>query len=593
MAIKWNWNDVWPPSSLDWSLHAIILILYICFFYELNFFQKFFKRSRIFFFRKRRHTLLTICVFTIIFYAMIIAPFQQFIKLKRFHNQWEKSIILQCFSNLSLMITIASIILWEWIILFDLKYQFHAFVSEATRLTDYRSIKDGMIRSTTMTDSVSLIGQGNDTLMQLQTQLSRYATDHFSVSESDSFSETLNNADAHFKNIWWINKRQLFGEPTATTCAVLVPFFTIYSTLQVVLLLHNELAAAILQYITIACLAAIYFACIQPISQCFDLTTVGHDLMIFGSGYSIAIIIYAIVLLIGAVFNNASMYYDPQISLALITFIFISFLHIFITSHIQRFQQNDINNQMQLQAKKPSTIRVVSKDQNDPDNPISLTNVIRHKRGYYMFMNYLLKEMCVENLLFVTEIEHFKNKFSLQNVITCTHSQTVSENNTNHHNSESSSHDSHNIHFDQPHTVHVSTAHKIFNKTPIMCETSFVKTIFLIYDTFIKTDSVYEINVSASMKKTFMQSEPVVQILAHPYDVEQATIEITPQNLTIFDDLHQEAFSLLADSFKRFKKTKRFRALERFFERQNRNSNSKTEKPIRKLGTFIRVGLES
>eukprot|EP01083_Nonionella_stella_P030919 84740_1 len=49
---------------------------------------------------------------------------------------------------------------------------------------------------------------------------------------------------------------------------------------------------------------------------------------------------------------------------------------------------------------------------------VQLTQCLTDKEGYYLFMERLMKEYCVENLLFITEVTHMKQKFEDSVIIT-------------------------------------------------------------------------------------------------------------------------------------------------------------------------------
>ena len=291
-------------------------------------------------------------------------------------------------------------------------------------------------------------------------------------------------------------------------------------------------------------------------------------------------------------------FFNFTISYILLAF----FINIMIKSSIDRyfklFDDTTQNTDNSVSKSKP--------------NQIDINLVTSHKHGYFLFLKHLISEFSVENLLFLTEVELFKQKFKSkcidnvtsnvrQNTCTNPHKQLTlsygsilssdfskSEINIlntqstldslNHHMNNNfdpivtstanfeSRYDSndHEYGYDSKQSNPIDVVatidlpkRKYLPETPIMMQKTFTATVAMMIDVFVSKNATHEINVSSVHKKRFLQQPTVQSVLNDTLD--QSLLQT--KDLIIFDVYEKQAHKFIKDSFKRFSATSAFRKL--------------------------------
>lgn len=274
-----------------------------------------------------------------------------------------------------------------------------------------------------------------------------------------------------------------------------------------------------------------------------------------------------------------------------ITYMLVTlFFHTMIESSIKRYFQMNI-----------ADSKNIANEHENSHHGININDITSHNRGYFLFLKHLISEFSVENLLFLTEIELFKQKFKT-NCIDNVHvigkrqislsslgsifkrhdhetdiaepepqsdsmsSESISNPTTNTFNSKPSLDSTNDPKSEIARTNqfdNISTAviqlpkRRYLPVTPIMLQKTFTATVSMMISVFISKNAPHEINVSFKCRKMFLQ-QPVVQKVLNGTFKQSA---LQSKHLHLFDVYEKEAYKFIKDSFNRFSSTPAFQRL--------------------------------
>ena len=238
-----------------------------------------------------------------------------------------------------------------------------------------------------------------------------------------------------------------------------------------------------------------------------------------------------------------------------------------IEKFFSKFHKNEIKKQ-------------ISQHEKNMFDRVSMNDIISHKHGYYFFMKYLMKEFCVENLVFLTEVEFLKKKFLRKCVNTTSNIGSDSLSDVSHASqmplkasnvvlSEKFDHDEKDSNLRKriqniklPKTKHLQVS-------SVMQQPTFVDTVLMMIDIFIEANSINEINVSSYHKKKFFKQPTIIRIMKGTFDESQLAVG----DLAIFDGYQTEAYMHLEDCFKRFQGTREYHRILSVKTRLKPNAN--------------------
>ena len=109
-------------------------------------------------------------------------------------------------------------------------------------------------------------------------------------------------------------------------------------------------------------------------------------------------------------------------------------------------------------------------------------------------------------------------------------------------------------------------ATKYLIKSPIMKEKSFVKTMQMLIDVFVRIDSMNVVNVGSATRKRFYEQRIVKEIMNDPDSFNESTVKYA--DLRVWDEMERETIQMVHGVFQRFKKTAQYRALAKAIKHQ-------------------------
>ena len=316
------------------------------------------------------------------------------------------------------------------------------------------------------------------------------------------------------------------------------------------------------------------------------------------------------------------LYTESFVNFTISYILLVFFINIMIKSNIDRYFKlfDTIQN-----TDNDVTDHADSNSTKSRPNEIDINSITSHKYGYFLFVKHLISEFAVENLLFLTEVELFKQKFkpkcveNIRNaklhkqptlsfgsilklretdiaenlsdatsfelnlssqstldslnqyaehvknyfdpVATLTTNFDSKYDNINHENAHDSK-QSNQIDIDE--TIALPKR-KYLPETPIMAQQTFTATVAMMIDIFISKNAPHEINVSSGHRKKFLKQPTVQSVLDDTFN--QSALQI--KDLLIFDVYEKEAHKFINDSFKRFSTTSAFHKLSRRLQRKH------------------------
>eukprot|EP01084_Bolivina_argentea_P106258 190199_1 len=343
------------------------------------------------------------------------------------------------------------------------------------------------------------------------------------TNETKSKHENKDSIETTSEISFWIKNKSLFGTFKGSLIIATTSFF-IYLLIVIILRLISQLYALIFQFFYLGIIILFTIWSKRQISKSRDEFYIGEEFNVISKPGIAFVICWGLSIIIDPLFPPLSSIIATIISF-LATSIGLSMYNVIglYWAINKYFHVYKLRNMLQITDNKAKT----DKNGNEHNDTIVIPiNVcIQHNDGYYLFFEYLIGEISVENLEFVTDAIYIKHKFDVTKRVSI-HKKHIGY---------------------QSETFEWPQLPSQLHQSEIMKCDKLYDAIMSINKLYVEENSLREINLSFKLREEMKRRMNFISL-------NEKTL-----NVDIFDKCIEEVLYLLQDAYSRFRATKQYK----------------------------------